>query len=167
MNKKNLSTPQTILIIILMTLLHGVGIFGVLLLAEGGFSIGTVGFSYDVPELLCFAPLLIPVVADLLLRKLTDLKPFITLISPALTVVLTFIFFACYPHSAAALFYGEHYTFVLLALITFAVRCFYSIFDFACLGKVKQSITGLFIALIGIGSVVGGFVFEDEVVKLI
>ena len=167
MNKKHLSKPKTAIILLLMTLLHCVGIFGTLLLAEGGFSIGTIGFSYDVPELLCFAPLLIPVVADILLRKLTDLKPFITLLSPTLTVAVAFIFFACYPHSAESLFYGEHYTFVLLALITFAVRCFYSVFDFAHLGKLKQVIAGVLIALIGIGSVVGGFAFEDDIVKLI
>lgn len=167
MNKKHLSKPQIALIFLFMTLLHCIADIGVLLLAEGGFSIGTVGFSYDVPELLCFAPLLIPVTADILFRKLTDLKPFITLLAPILTVALAFIFFICSPHSAESLFYGEHYTFVLLALINLAVRCFYSIFDFADLGKLKQIIAGMLIAIIGIGSVAGGFVFEDDIVKLI
>lgn len=167
MNKKHLSQGVSVITLLFMTLLHCIADFGVLLLAEGGFSIGTVAFSYDVPELLCFAPLLIPVAADILFRRLTDLKPFISLLAPILTVALAFIFFVCYPHSANSLFYGEHYTFVLLALINLAIRCLYSVFDFAHLGKVKQVIAGVLVAIIGIGSVAGGFVFEDDIVKLI
>ena len=167
MNKKHLSKLKSALVLLLMTLLHCIAVFGILLLAEGGFSIGTVGFSYDVPELLCFVPLLLPVIADVLLRRLTDLKPFITLLSPILAVALAFIFFVCYPHSQGSLFYGENYTFVLLALISLAVRCFYSIFDFSSFGRAKQIVAGLIIALMGIGSVVGGFTFEDDIVELI
>ena len=70
MNKKHLSKSSNLLILILITLLHCIAVFGVYLLAEGGFSIGTIGFSYDVPEIVCFLPLLIPVIADVLFRKL-------------------------------------------------------------------------------------------------
>lgn len=167
MNEKHLSKSKSAFILLFVTLLHCIAVFGTLLLAEGGFSIGTVDFSYDVPELLCFVPLLLPVIADVLLRRLTDLKPCITLLSPILAVMLAFIFFVCYPHSQGSLFYGENYTFVLLALISLAVRCFYSIFDFSSFGRAKQVIAGLIIALMGIGSVIGGFTFEDEIVKLI
>lgn len=167
MNKNHLSKPKSILILTLMTLLHCIAVIGVYLLAEGGFSIGTVGFSYDVPELLCFSPLIFPVIADILLRLRTDIKPYITLISPTITSILAFIFFIVYPHSADSLFYGENYTLVLLALISFAVRCFYSIFDFVLLKNYKKIIIGVLVTVIGIGSVVAGFVFEDDITELI
>ena len=156
MKKKHLTLSQSALAFILMTLLQIFAVFSVWALAE-----------ISMPELICFLPLIVPVALDIILRKATDLKPFITMLSALFTVVSAFIFFIFYPHTADSLFYGEHYTFVMLALITFAVRCFYSIFDFSSLGKLKQIIAGLLVALIGIGSVVGGFVFEDDIVKLI
>ena len=165
MNKKHLSKPQEVIILLLMTLLHCISVIGVYLLAEGGFSIGTVGFSYDVPEILCFLPLLIPVIADVLFRKLTDIKPYMTLISPLIAVILCFAFYLINPNGKedSYMFFGENYIFFLLALISFAVRCFYSIFDFVCLGKLKQIVAGLLVAVIGIGCVAGGFVLEDDI----
>lgn len=156
MKKKHLILSQSALAFILMTLLQIFAVFSVWALAE-----------ISMPELICFLPLIVPVALDIFFRKLTDIRPLITLLSALFTVVSAFIFFIFYPHTADSLFYGEHYTFVMLALITFAVRCFYSIFDFSSLGKLKQIIAGLLVALIGIGSVVGGFVFEDDIVKLI
>ena len=156
MKKKHLSLYQSALAFILMTLLQIFAVFSVWALAE-----------ISMPEAICFAPLIVPVALDIILRKATDLKPFITLLSAVFTVVSAFIFFIFYPHTADSLFYGEHYTFVLLALITFAVRCFYSIFDFSSFAKTKQIATGLLVALIGIGCVAGGLVFEDEIVTLI
>ena len=156
MKKKHLSLSQSALAFILMTLLQIFAVFSVWALAE-----------ISMPELVCFLPLIVPVAIDILFRKLTDLKPFITLLSAVFTVVSAFVFFIFYPHTADSLFYGEHYTFVLLALITFAVRCFYSIFDFSSFAKTKQIATGLLVALIGIGCVAGGLVFEDEIVTLI
>ena len=165
MNKKHLSKSSNLLILILITLLHCIAVFGVYLLAEGGFSIGTIGFSYDVPEIVCFLPLLIPVIADVLFRKLTDIKPYMTLISPVIAVILCFAFYLINPNGKedSYMFFGENYIFFLLALISFAVRCFYSIFDFACLGKLKQIIAGLLVAVIGIGCAACGFVLEDDI----
>ncbi len=165
MNKKHLSKPQTILILVIMTFLHCIGVVGVYLLAEGGFSIGTIAFSYDVPELLCFTPLIFPVIADVLSRNLTDIKPYMTLISPVIAVILCFVFYLIFPNGKedSYMFFGENYIFFLLALISFAVRCFYSIFDFTTVGKLKQVIAGLLVAVIGIGCVAGGFVFEDDI----
>lgn len=156
MNKKHLSSFQSVVIFALMTLLQIFSVFSVWALAE-----------ISMPELVCFLPLIVPVALDIFFRKLTDLKPFITLLSAVFTVVSAFIFFIFYPHTEDSLFYGEHYTFVLLALIAFAVRCFYSICDFGSMGKLKQIIAGLLVAVIGIGSAAGGLVFEDEIVKLI
>ena len=156
MNKKHLSKLHYLLILTAMTLLHCISIAVVWALAE-----------ISMPELICFMPLIVPVIADIALRRFTDIKPFITLLAPVLTVGLAFAFFILYPHTADSLFYGEHYTFVLLALISLAVRCFYSVFDFASLGKLKQVAAGLLVAVIGIGSVVGGFVLEDDIVKFI
>ena len=125
MNKKHLSKSSDLLIFTFMTLLHCTGVIGVYLLAEGGFSIGTIGFSYNVPELLCFVPFLIPVVADILLRKLTDIKPYITLVSSLFAVILCFAFYLINPNGKedSYMFFGENYIFFLLALISLAVRC--------------------------------------------
>lgn len=165
MNKKHLSKSSNLLIIILMTLLHCIAVLGVYLLAEGGFSIGTIGFSYDIPELLCFVPLILPLIADILFRKLTDIKPYITLISSLLAVVLAFVFYLINPNGKedSYMFFGENYIFFLLALISFAVRGFYSIFDFILLKQYKQIIVGVLITAIGIGSTVCGFVLEDDI----
>ena len=156
MNKKNLSTPQTILILAFMTLLHCIGVIGVYLMTE---------VPYNIPELLCFAPLLIPLVADLLLRKLTDTKSYVTIISAMLAVILCFVFYLICPNFSEDnyMFFGETYIFFLLALISFALRSLYSIFDFASIGKLKQIVAGLLVAVIGIGSTVCGFVFEDDI----
>ncbi len=156
MNKKNLSKSQAILILALMTALHCIGVVGVYLMTE---------LPYNFPELLCFIPLFIPIVADLLLRKLTNIKPYITLISALLAVILCFVFYWFKPNTAqdSYMFFGENYLFFLLALISFAVRCFYSIVDFILLKKYKQIIAGVLIACIGIGSTVCGFVFEDDI----
>ena len=156
MNKKNLSTPQTILNLAFMTLLHSIAVLGVYLMTE---------LPYNIPELLCFTPLLIPIVADLLLRKLTDIKPYVTLISASLAVIICFFFYLICPNFSEDnyMFFGETYIFFLLALISFAVRCLYSIFDFTSIGKLKQIVAGLLVAVIGIGSTVCGFVFEDDI----
>ena len=123
MNKKHLSKPQTILAFALMILLHCIGVAGVYLLAEGGFSIGTVAFSYDVPELLCFVPFALPLFADIILRCTTDIKPYVTLISAITTVIISFIFYLIHPNNSDNyMFFGDNYLFVLLALISFAVR---------------------------------------------
>ena len=156
MNKKHLSKPQYVLIITLITLLHCIAVTAVWYLAE-----------ISMPELICFMPLIVPVIADILLRRLTDIKSFITFIAPVTTVIIAFIFFIVYPHTDNSLFYGANYTFVLLALINFAVRCFYSIFDFTSIGKLKQIIAGFIVAIIGIGSVAVGLAFEDDITELI
>ena len=64
MNKKHLSKSKVMLVTSAMVILHCLAVMGVYLLAEGGFSIGTIGFSYDVPELLCFAPFVLPLAAN-------------------------------------------------------------------------------------------------------
>jgi phosphate transport system substrate-binding protein len=109
--------------------------------------------------------LLIPLIADILFRKLTDIKPYITLISPVIAVILCFVFYLIKPNGKEDnyMFFGENYIFFLLALISLAVRCVYSIFDFSCIGKLKQVIAGLLVAVIGIGSVACGFIFEDDI----
>lgn len=168
MNKKHLSKSQTLLTLALMTLLHCIAVIGVYLLAEGGFSIGTIGFSYDVPELLCFAPLVLPLFADIILRCTIDIKPYVTLISSIATVIISFVFYVIQPNmSADVMFYSENYIFFLLALISFAVRCIYSIVDFVLLKKYKQIIVGLLLAVIGIGSFIGGYMLEDDINKFI
>lgn len=145
--KKHLNTPKSLLVCALMVILHCIAVIGVYLLAEGGFSIGTIGFSYNVPELLCFLPLIIPITGDLILRFKTDINPFLSLSSAFISVIIFFSVYVFYPHSAEAMFYGEHYVFVLLSLISFAVRCVYSIVDFIVLKKYKMIIAGIIIAL--------------------
>ena len=92
MNKKHLSKLQATIIFAFMTLLHCIAVIGVYLLAEGGFSIGTIGFSYDVPELLCFVPFVLPLIADIILRLKTDMSPYATLASALLAVIINFAF---------------------------------------------------------------------------
>lgn len=168
MNKKHLSKPQAIFAFALMILLHCIGVAGVYLLAEGGFSIGTVAFSYDVPELLCFVPFALPLFADIILRCTTDIKPYVTLISAITTVIISFIFYLIHPNNSDNyMFFGDNYLFVLLALISFAVRCVYSIVDFILLKKYKQIIIGVLIAVIGVGSFMGGFMLEDDINRYI
>ncbi len=169
MNKKHLSKPQAMFIFMLMILLHCIAVIGVYLLAEGGFSIGTVAFSYDVPELLCFAPFALPLIADIILRRTTDIKPHVTIISALFAVIISFVFYLIQPNSTETnyMFFGENYLFVLLALISFAIRCVYTIADMIILKKYKMIIAGLLIAVIGIGSTVCGFVLEDDINKFI
>ena len=168
MKKKQLSKLQNIFIFALITALHCVAIIGVYLLAEGGFSIGTVAFTYDVPELLCFAPLVLPLFADIILRCTTDIKPYVTLISAITTVIISFVFYIINPNmSADVVFYGENYIFFLLALISFAVRCAYSIVDFILLKQYKQIILGVLLAVIGVASFFGGYMLEDDINKFI
>lgn len=154
MNKKHLSKPKYVLIVTLMTLLHCIAIAAVWTLAE-----------ISMPELICFTPLIVPVIADILLRRFTDIKPYITLISSLLAVVLAFVFYLVNPNSKedSYMFFGENYIFFLLALISFAVRCVYSIFDFMLLKQYKRIIVGILITAVGIGSTVCGFVFEDDI----
>lgn len=156
MNKKHLSKLHYLLILTAMTLLHCISIAVVWALAE-----------ISMPELFCFMPLIVPVISDIALRRFTDIKPFITLFAPFIAVIITLIFFIVCPHTDNSLFYGENYTFLLLALISLAVRCIYSLFDFSAMGKLKQIIAGLIVAVIGIGSVASGLVFEDDITELI
>ena len=169
MNKKHLSKPLTILTFVLMILLHCISVVGVYLLAEGGFSIGTLAFSYDVPELLCFAPFALPLIADIILRLKTDIKPYVTVISALLAVIINFAFYLIQPNSTETnyMFFGENYLFVLLALISFAIRCVYSIVDFILLKRYKQIILGVLVAAIGIGSFISGWMLEDDINKFI
>ncbi len=165
MNKKHLSKPKSILILTLMTLLHCIAVIGVYLLAEGGFSIGTIGFSYDVPEFVCFMPLALPFLADIILRCTTNIKPYITIISAVLAVAICFAFYLIHPNGKedSYMFFGENYLFVLLALISLAVRCVYSILDFILLKQHKQILVGVIIACVGIGTAACGFVLEDDI----
>ena len=168
MDNKHLSKPQTIFTFAFMTLLHCIAVIGVYLLAEGGFSIGTVAFTYDVPEFLCFAPLVLPLFADIILRCTTDIKPYVTLISAIATAIISFVFYIINPNmSADVMFYGENYIFVMLALISFAIRCAYSIVDFILLKKYKQIIVGVLLAVIGVASFFGGYMLEDDINKFI
>ena len=169
MNKKHLSKSKVMLVTLAMVILHCLAVMGVYLLAEGGFSIGTIGFSYDVPELLCFAPFILPLTADIILRLKTDINPYATLASALLTVIINFAFYLIQPNSTETnyMFFGENYLFVLLALISFAVRCIYSIVDFILLKKYKQIILGILVAVIGVGSFMVGFMFEDDVNRYI
>ncbi len=168
MNKKHLSKLQAMFIFMLMILLHCIAVVGVYLLAEGGFSIGTIAFSYDVPELLCFAPLALPLIADIILRCVADIKPYVTIISALFAVIISFAFYLIQPNNSNNyMFYGENYLFVLLALISLAIRCVYTIADMIILKKYKMIIAGILIAVIGIGSVAGGFMLEDDINKYI
>ena len=156
MKKKYLSKSQTMLTLILMALLHCIGVAGVYMMTL---------FPYNMPELLCFAPLIIPVIADIILRCLTHIKPHTTLISSLISVALCFVFYLIFPNGKedSYMFFGENYIFFLLALISFAVRCFYSIFDFILLKKYKQIIVGILITAVGIGSTACGFVLEEDI----
>ena len=169
MNKKHLSKSKVMLITLAMVILHCLAVMGVYLLAEGGFSIGTIGFSYDVPELLCFSPFVLPLAADIILRLKTDINPYATLTSALLTVIINFAFYLIQPNSTETnyMFFGENYVFVLLALISFAVRCIYSIVDFILLKKYKQIILGILVAVIGIGSFMVAFMLEDDINRYI
>ncbi len=168
MDKKHLSKSQTILTFALMILLHCIAVVGVYLLAEGGFSIGTIGFSYDVPELLCFAPFALPLIADIILRLKTDIKPYVTIISAFLVIILSFTFYLIHPNNSDSyMYFGDNYLFVLLALISFAIRCVYSVVDFMLLKKYKMIVAAILTAAIGIGSVWCGFAFEDDINRYI
>ncbi len=167
MKKNNLSVSKTALICIFMTLLHCFSVACFYFLAEGGFSIGTVAFSFDAPEILCFVTFLFPVIADVILRLKTDIKPYATLISAFAAVFICFIVFAIYPHSDRPMVAGENYVFVMLALINFAIRCVYSIADIIILKRYKQIIAAVVVAVIGISSLIGGFVFEKDIYRLV
>lgn len=165
MNKKHLSASKNILIFALMALLHCIAGVSFYLLAEGGFSIGTIGFSYDVPELLCFAPFALPLFADIILRCKTDIKPYVTLFSAIAAVIISFVFYLICPNGKedSYMFFGENYLFVLLALISFAVRCVYSIVDFILLKQYKHILIGVVVACLGIASTTCGFALEDDI----
>lgn len=167
MNKKNLSVSKTVLICICMTLLYCFSVVCFYFLADGGVEIGPLAFSFDVPELLCFVPFFFPVIADVILRLKTDIKPYATLISAFAAVVIWFVFYVIYPHSDRPMQAGENYAFVMMALICFAVRCVYSIADIILLKRYKQIIAAVIVAVIGISSLVGGFVFEQDIYRLV
>ncbi len=154
MNKKHLSTKGTLLVCVFMTLLHIVGVMGTYILAE----------AYDMPELLYFLPLALPLLADLIFRIKTDIKPFVTILPAFITVILFFSLYVFFPNSAEnRMYYGDNYVTVLLALISFAIRCVYSIIEVILLKKYKLIIVSLLAAIIGVGSVVGGFSLEYEI----
>ncbi len=154
MNKKHLSVPKTLLVCVFMTLLHIVGVMGTYILAE----------AYDMPELLYFLPLALPLIADLIFRIKTDIKPFVTILPAFITVILFFSLYVFFPNSAEnRMYYGDNYVAILLALISFAIRCVYSIIDVIILKKYKLIIVSLLAAIIGVGSVVGGFSLEYEI----
>lgn len=167
MNKKKLTNQKTVVICIFMTLVHCFSVACFCFLAKGGFSIGTVAFSFDVPELLCFMPFFFPVIADVILRIKTDIKPYATLISAFAAVIMCFIVYVIYPHPDRPMGAGENYVFVMLALINFAVRCVYGIADVIILKRYKQIVAAVIVAVIGIASVFGGYVFENDIYRLI
>ena len=167
MNKKKLSVSKTLVICVFMTLLYCFSVVSFYVLAQGGISSGTVAFSFEVPVLLCFIPFLFPVIADIILRIKTDIKPYATLTSAFASVVIWFVFYVIYPHTDTPMIAGENYAFVMMALICLAVRCVYGIIDIIILKRYKQIITAVIVAIVGISALVGGFVFENDIYRLV
>ncbi len=163
--KKHLSKLQSTLIFAFMTLLHCICSVAVFLLANSPLN------DINIPELILplifFSPFLVPVICDIALRKKTDINPFATLFSPVLASIIFFAFYIISPTPEGSPYFGENYTFVFLALISFAVRCVYTIVDLILLKRYKQIIVGVLVAVIGIGSVVGGFMLEDDISRYI
>ncbi len=160
MNKKHLSLPKTLLVCVFMTLLHIIGVAGVYLIAE---------FCYQIPELLYFLPMAIPLIADLILRLKTDIKPFVTMAPAFVTALLAFGLVCLYPTGLelSETSSAEPTLFFVLSLINFAVRCFYNIIDTIILKRYKLLAVSVLVIAIGIGTVVGGFVYGDDIIEFV
>jgi len=167
MEKKHLTPAKAVLACAGLTLLHLIAVVGVYILSEDGFSIGSVGITYDVPELLCFAPFVIPLAADIMLSIKTDIKPFVTLLSALVTVIFCFIFYATNPGTTDGVFYADNYIFFQLALLSFAVRCVFGIAEVIILKKYRLVALSVLVALVGIGAFACTITFEGNINAII
>lgn len=159
MNKKHLSRPYILLIAAAMTLLYGICSFSVAPLAASSLTESDFPLLWAVP----FLPLFIPVICDIILRIKTDIPPFVTTASSFVAVILTFALYVLYPTPENSPYFGENYSFVLLSLISLAIRCVYGIADVIILKKYKLIFPSIIVALIGVASVFAGFNFEYEI----
>lgn len=168
--KTHLTKEKTCLFILILTLLHIIAIVGVAVLAGGITISDTMGIDFDIPDILCFAPLLLPLILDFVLRLKTDIKPYATVISPVICTVifsLVFVIRLLNAKEAYSLYYNDDYFLFQLSLITLSVRCVYAIIDVGILKKYKLIAVSLVMALITVGFTYCTIHYQDNIVKLL
>lgn len=163
--KTHLTKGKTALNLVLLTILHCIGILGVCFLA-----LGEINMSFDVPEILYFVPLIIPVVASVILRIKTDIKPYTMLIPPVICVGIFFIYFVykvLYTSEDVSIYYNDDYFLFELALISFAVSCVYSFVDVIILKRYKFIALSVLISCVAVFSCYCSVHLGDDLCRLI
>ncbi len=158
MNKRHLSKMKILFAGILMTLMYCAAVMVLYVLS---------GIRLNVPELaeafIILLPLLLPHVADIILRIKTDIHPLMGLLPAFLSVIIFFIFYVIYPTPENSPYFGDNYIYFIVSLINFAVS---SIISAICVIRQKNCrlrIISFVLVLASFGFLTGGIVFSRKI----